>query len=118
MITTGIDHIAVTVPNFDEQVERLTGSFGMIVQSRTDSFAVILDPGSGLKIELGRSTDEEVHFRHLGFCADDVDAEHASLVNHGMEPLGEPQRRDFARMYTSYLAQRGGLEVQLVRYDD
>ncbi len=29
-----------------------------------------------------------------------------------------PQRRDFARMYTSFLKQQGGVEVQLVTYDE
>lgn len=61
-------------------------------------FALVADPASGLKIELGGCDDSEVHFRDLGFRA-------------------EPHRRDFARMYTSFLTQRGGLEVQLVDDD-
>jgi catechol 2,3-dioxygenase-like lactoylglutathione lyase family enzyme len=32
MITPGIDHIALTVPNLDEQVDRLTSAFGMVVE--------------------------------------------------------------------------------------
>lgn len=73
---------------------------------------------SGLRIELGRSDDSEVHFRHLGFRAEDVDGAHESLVPAGMDSREAPHRRDFVRMYTSYLTQRGGLEVQLVKYDD
>jgi catechol 2,3-dioxygenase-like lactoylglutathione lyase family enzyme len=118
MITPGIDHIALTVPDLDEQVERLTSAFGMVVEGRTEHFALISDPASGLKIELGRSGDAEVHFRHLGFRADDVDGEHERLVEAGMESGEAPHRRDFAHMYTSFLRQQGGLEVQLVRYDD
>ena len=34
-----------------------------------------------------------------------------------METSEPPHRRDFARMYTSFLTQRGGLDVQLVNYD-
>jgi hypothetical protein len=34
-----------------------------------------------------------------------------------MATVDAPHRRDFARMYTSYLEQHGGLEVQLVKYD-
>ena len=117
MITPGIDHIALTVPNLDEQVERLTGAFGMVVQVRFESFALIVDPASGLKIELGLSDDSQVHFRHLGFSAEDVDGAHKSLVEAGMESSEAPHQRDFAGMYTSFLKQRGGLEVQLVRYD-
>jgi catechol 2,3-dioxygenase-like lactoylglutathione lyase family enzyme len=118
MITPGIDHIALTVPDLDEQVDRLTGEFGMVVDARMDGFAIMTDPASGLKLELGRSEDSEVHFRHFGFRADDVDGEHESLVKAGMESSEAPHRRDFARMYTSFLKQKGGLEVQLVKYDE
>jgi catechol 2,3-dioxygenase-like lactoylglutathione lyase family enzyme len=118
MITPGIDHIALTVPDLDEQVDRLTSAFGMVVEARTDFFAIVSDPASGLKLELGRSDDSEVHFRHFGFRADDVDGAHDSLVERGMETSEAPHRRDFAHMYTSFLKQRGGLEIQLVRYDD
>ena len=112
-----LDHIALTVPNLDDQVERLTTAFGMVVQFRSEHFAVVLDPGSDLKLELSASDDGDVHVRHLGFRADDVDAAHASLVAAGMETIAAPQRQDFARMYTSYLGQPGGVEVQLVDYD-
>jgi hypothetical protein len=89
----------------------------MVVEGRSELFALIADPASGLKIELSRSDDSEVHFRHLGFRAEDVDGAHDSLVKAGMETSESPHRRDFARMYTSFLKQRGGLEVQLVNYD-
>ena len=117
MITPGIDHIALTVPDLNEQVDRLTSEFGMVVEGRTDFFAVVTDPATGLKLELGRSDDSEVHFRHLGFRADDVDGTHESLIEAGMEASEAPHRRDFARMYTSFLKQPDGFEVQLVKYD-
>jgi catechol 2,3-dioxygenase-like lactoylglutathione lyase family enzyme len=117
MITPGIDHIALTVPNLDEQVDRLTRAFGMVAETRLEGFALITDPASGLKIELSRSDDSQVHFRHLGFRAEDVAGVHESLVKAGMESSEAPHRRDFARMYTSFLKQPGGLEVQLVKYD-
>jgi len=117
-ITPGIDHIALTVPDLDEQVERLTTAFGMVVDVRMDGFALITDPASGLKLELGRSDDSQVHFRHLGFRTDDVDGAHERLVNAGMETSEAPHRRDFAGMYTSFLTERGGVEVQLVHYDE
>ena len=118
MITPGIDHIALTVPDLAAQVDRLTSEFGMVVEGQSEHFALVSDPASGLRLELGRSDDGEVHFRHLGFRSDDVDGAHAGLVAAGMEPSEAPHRRDFARMYTSYLRQPGGLEVQLVTYDD
>ena len=117
VITPGVDHIALTVPDLDGQVDRLTSAFGMVVEGRTEFFALVADPASGLKIELSRSDDSDVHFRHFGFRAEDVDAAHESLVGAGMESSEAPHRRDFAGMYTSFLKQRGGLEVQLVKYD-
>ena len=118
MITPGIDHLALAVPDLDAQVDRLTTAFGMIVEHRFEHFALVTDPTSGLKLELSRSDDAEVHLRHLGFRADDVDGAHHDLVAAGMETREAPHRRDFAGMYTSFLAQRGGVEVQLVRYDE
>lgn len=115
--TPTLDHIALTVPNLDALVERLTGAFGMVAEVRSEHFALVADPASGLKLELGRSGDGEVHFRHLGFRADDVDKAHETLVDAGMEVSEPPHRRDFARMYTSFLKQPDGLEVQLVKYD-
>jgi hypothetical protein len=78
---------------------------------------VLVDPGSQLKLELSASDDGEVHLRHLGFRADDVDAAHASLVAAGMENTAAPHRQDDAGMYASSLQQAGGVEVQLVKYD-
>ena len=115
--TPAFDHMALTVPNLDQQVERLTGAFGMVAQFCSEHFAVVVDPGSGFKLELSASDDGEVHLRHLGFRADDVDAAHANLVATGMETAQAPQRNDFAKMYTSFLAQPGCVEVQLVKYD-
>ena len=112
-----LDHIALTVPNLDDLVERLTTAFGMVAQLRSEHFAVVVDPGSDFKLELSTSDDGEVHLRHLGFRSDDVDAAHASLVAAGMETSAAPHRQDFARMYTSFLKQPGGVEVQLVKYD-
>jgi hypothetical protein len=118
VITPGIDHIALTVPDLDHQVDRLTNAFGMVVEARSEFFAIITDPVSGLKLELGRSDDAEVHFRHFGFRADDVDGAHDHLVEAGMDSSEPPHRRDFARMYTSFLKQPGGVEIQLVKYDE
>jgi hypothetical protein len=116
--TPVFDHIALNVANLTEQVERLTTAFGMEVQIEFDGFAVLVDPGTGLKFELGISPDQNVHVRHLGFRADDVDAAHEGLLAVGMETVRAPQRQDFSRMYTSYLGQPGGVEIQLVKYDD
>ena len=34
-----------------------------------------------------------------------------------MEAVNAPHRRDFARMYTSFLKLPGAIEAQLVKYD-
>jgi len=115
--TPSLDHIALTTPHLDELVDRLTSAFGMVVEIRSEQFALVADPATGLKLELGRSRDAEVHFRHLGFRTDDVDGAHATLANAGMEVSEAPHRRDFARMYTSFLKLPDGFEVQLVKYD-
>ena len=111
------DHIALTVPNLAEQVDRLVDAFGMEAQFRSDQFAVVVDSRSGFKFELSASEDDHVHLRHLGFRADDVDTAHESLVAACMETAREPHRQDYSGMYTSYLQQPGGVEVQLVKYD-
>jgi catechol 2,3-dioxygenase-like lactoylglutathione lyase family enzyme len=117
MKTPAFDHIAFTVPNLAEVVDRLTGAFGMVAEMRSEQFALVADPATGLKFELGRSPDAQVHFRHLGFRTDDVDAAHETLAGEGMEVSEAPHRRDFARMRTSFLKEAGGLEIQLVKYD-
>jgi len=115
--TPALDHIALTVPDLDAQVQRLTAAFGMEAELRTEHFAVVVDPVSGFKLELSPSDDDAVHVRHLGFRTDDVDAAHAILVAAGMVSRIEPHRQDGAKMRTSYLQQAGGVEVQLVTYD-
>ena len=79
--------------------------------------AVLADPASGIKLELSASADSDVHFRHFGYRADDVDQAHADLVEAGMESKETPVHQDFAGMYQSRLLQPGGIEVQLVKYD-
>ena len=111
------DHIAFTVPDLKGLVARLTDDFGMVAEVRSDQFALVVDPASGLKLELGQSGDSDVHFRHLGFRADDVIRAHGALVEAGMAEAIGPHRRDFARMFTSFLKQPDGLEIQLVAYD-
>lgn len=115
---SGFDHIALAVPDLDAQVERFTKMMGMVVQSRSEQFALVADPVSGFKIELSRSPDGEAHLRHLGFRSEDVDAGHQALVDAGMTSTEAPHRRDFARMYTAFLREANGLEVQLVKYDE
>lgn len=118
MVKTPIfDHIAFTTPNLGELVDRLENAFGMVVESRSEHFALVADPASGLKLELGRSPDSEVHFRHLGFRTDELSGAHQALVDEGMAVNQPPHRRDFAGMHTSFLKEDDGFEIQLVQYD-
>jgi hypothetical protein len=111
------DHIAVTVPDVEGLVDRLTTAFGMIAEIRSPSFAVVVDPGTALKLELTKSEDGDARLRHFGFRADDVDGAYTELVEAGMEGEAAPHRRDFAAMYTAFLRQPDGVEIQLVKYD-
>lgn len=111
------DHIAFNVPDLGGLVSRLASDFGLVVEFRSDQFALLVDPASGLKFELGQSGDSDVHFRHLGFRTDDVGHAHETLLGAGMEEAIAPHRRDFARMVTSFLKQTDGVEIQLVKYD-
>jgi len=111
------DHLAVKVPNLDEQVDRLVNHLGMAVQLRMEGFAVVIDPATGIKLELSASEDGDVHLRHFGFRADDVDDSHEHLLAVGMETSQAPHRQDYAGMYTSFLTEPGTVEVQLVKYD-
>jgi catechol 2,3-dioxygenase-like lactoylglutathione lyase family enzyme len=111
------DHIAFTVPDLDALVDRLTSAFGMVAEFRSEQFALVADPTSGLKLELGKSGDDAVHFRHLGFATGDLGGAHKTLVDDGMQVSEPPHRREFARMYTSFLKQADGLEIQLVQYE-
>lgn len=115
--TPTLDHIALAVPNLAELVDRLAADFGMIVEGRSERFAIVCDPASGLKLELSPSGDASIRFRHFGFRTEDVDGAHRSLAEAGMQVSETPHRRDFARMYTSFLKQPDGLEIQLVKYD-
>lgn len=117
MIEPGIDHIALNVPDLDAQIDRLTTATGLVVEHRVGDFALISDPVTGLKLELGRSEDDQVQFRHFGFRTDDVDRDHQHLVDTGMETTEPPHRRDFAAMYTAFLHQQGCADIQLVTYD-
>lgn len=117
MIHPGIDHIALTVPDLDAQIERLTTTLGLVIVNRFGDFALMSDPSTGVRLELGRSDDDQVHFRHFGCRTDDVDSAHQHLVSTGMDTDELPHRRDFAAMYTSFLHEDGCADLQLVRYD-
>ena len=115
--TSRFDHIAIAVPNLDEEVERLTAAFGMVVQGRAEGYALLADPVSGFKIEMNKSDGGEARFRHLGFRSADVDGEHKALLDAGMAEVQAPHRNKYSGMHTSFLREANGLEFQLVKYD-
>jgi catechol 2,3-dioxygenase-like lactoylglutathione lyase family enzyme len=117
MITPGIDHIALTVPDLDAQVDRLARNFGMVVEHRFDGFALVTDPGTGLKLELGQSEDSRVHFRHFGFRTDNVDHTHHDLVGTGVETSEAPTAGLRRHVHVIPHTARW-VEVHLVKYDE
>jgi len=110
-----MDHIAFAVPSLADQVARFV-AMGLTVELQGDSYAVVVDPGSGFKIELNQEPGE-ARFRHIGFISDDVDAAHEELLAEGVSSTEAPHRRDFAHMRTAFLKDSNGLEYQLVDYD-
>jgi len=115
--TEGFDHIALSVPDLDEQVERFTTMLGMVVQRRSEHYALVADLASGFKIELSEAPGGEAKLLHLGFRSGDIDAGHAALEAAGMTSVHAPHRREMAKMQTAFLREANGLEVQLVKYD-
>lgn len=112
------DHVAFNVPDFAAQLRRLSDDFGMSVDLRGERFAVVTDPTTGVKFEIGQSSGPQIEFRHLGFRTEDVEGTHDALLAAGMETSRAPHRQDYARMFTSFLSQSGAIEVQLVKYDE
>jgi len=110
-----MDHIAFAVPSISDQVARFV-AMGLTVELQGENYAVVVDPGSGFKIELNQEPGE-ARFRHIGFLSDDVDAGHEELVAEGVASSEPPHRREFARMRTAFLRDTNGLEYQLVEYD-
>ena len=112
----GFDHVALAVPDLDHQVQRFV-EMGMVVQSRSERYALVADPVSGFNIELNEASDGQARFRHLGFRTTDVDADYTELLATGMTSVEAPHRREFAQMRTAFLKEASGLEFQLVKYD-
>jgi len=110
-----MDHIAFAVPSVLDQVARFV-AMGFTVVQQSDAYALVVDPGSGFKIELNQEPGE-ARFRHIGFLSDDVDAGHEALLSEGVSSTEPPHRREFAHMRTAFLKDTNGLEYQLVDYD-
>ena len=111
-----LDHVAFAVPDLAEQVARFQ-AMGMQVQQHVATYALMVDPASGFKIELNQE-EGPARFRHLGFTTDDVDAAHEGLLEAGVGSVEAPHRREFAKMRTAFLKDGNGMEYQLVRYDE
>jgi hypothetical protein len=115
------DHVAIEVPDLDGFIDSMTSSGLMRLLrrgTRTGSgqrLAMLVDE-QGQKVELIEGAG--VRFLHLAFQVADVAAAHAALVDAGAAPVRAPQRIEAAGALSSMVQAVGGVEVQLVRYDD
>jgi hypothetical protein len=115
------DHVAIEVPDLDGFIEALTTTGLMRLLRRgtrtgTGQRLAMLVDDQGQKVELIEG--EEVRFLHLAFEVGDVDAAHAALLGTGAAVVRTPQRIEAARALSSIVRTAGGVEVQVVRYDD
>ncbi len=66
MITTGIDYLALNVPDLEAQVERIVTSFGMVIEHRFDRFALLSGAKTGSFLsadgtEIGSPSRSQAH---------------------------------------------------------
>jgi catechol 2,3-dioxygenase-like lactoylglutathione lyase family enzyme len=113
-----LDHVAFAVADIDRQVRFFTTALHMTVQSQSEQHALVADPVSGFKIELTKSDGPATQFLHLGIRAAEIDTAYEKLVAQGVTTVHPPHRREFAHMRTAFVKDAGGLEIQLVTYDE
>ncbi|MFN3257907.1 MAG: VOC family protein [Ilumatobacter sp.] len=129
---TRIDHVALEIHRFDEQIDLLVDTLGLRLvrigarYSTGQRIAMLVDD-HGFKLELieaspaeddaspVKGTDEV--FQHLAVRADDVALLHDNLLAAGASERRPPHRLDAAKADTS-LVELGTLAVQVVRYDE
>ncbi|MDR7450185.1 MAG: VOC family protein [Armatimonadota bacterium] len=118
----GIDHFAMGVRDLEEQVRHLTASQGWQLlrwgtqYSTGDRIALLVDPVTGLKLELIENRSERPQLIHVAYRSDDVVADHERLVSMGYRSLVKPHDLKAARSVSALLEDPAGLKVQLICY--
>jgi catechol 2,3-dioxygenase-like lactoylglutathione lyase family enzyme len=118
-----IDHLALSVTDFDQSIELFTGKLGMVVRRHGKHFAsgkrivMLADPKSGFKIELVERPDQPTELSHVAFRVEDVAAAHEALLAQGLESVRGPHHLDAAKADTALVRDASGMEVQIVRYE-
>ena len=72
--------------------------------------------GAYIRQGAGAAPSQPMPFRTTVYLSFTNDLQ-KKLADAGMQVSETPHRRDFARMYTSFLKQSDGFEIQLVKYD-
>lgn len=124
-----IDHVAITVADFDATLATLSGALGLrcarIGRLGGDSarrIAMIAD-GTGFKLEIIEAAPDAAHegpaaFAHLAVRVRDVDESWTRLIDSGFTAQKPPRRLEPAHARTALLTEPTGLDVQIIRYDE
>ena len=124
-----IDHVAITVADFDATLATLTGALGLrcarIGRLGGDSarrIAMIAD-GTGFKLEIieagpDDAPDGPAAFAHIALRVRDVDESWDRLLDSGFTAQKPPRRLEPAHARTALLTEPTGMDVQIIRYDD
>ena len=122
-----IDHVAIEVADFERRLGLFTEQLGMRLIRRgkrtsTGQQIAMIGDGHGFMLELVEAEDGDdaaaPKFLHIALRVDDVDGVHDELVSGGLSSVRAPHPLGAAKADTALLADEGGLEVQVIRYDD
>lgn len=118
-----VDHVAIEVSDFDERLRILTEDLGMVVKrigrlrSDPDRRMAMVSDAAGFKLEVIEGTSGSGSFAHVAWRVLDVTAVHDRLVATGHRSVRAPAPLPPAKGETAVVADRAGLQIQLVRYD-
>lgn len=122
METQQIDHVALSVGDFDARLALLTTGLSMTLKrigtygkDASRRIAMLAD-GAGFKLELIESDGPEV-FEHVAWRVADVPAAVDELTAQGFTVDRPPRRIEAARADSALLYDPNGLAVQVIRYD-
>ncbi len=115
-----VDHIALGVSDFDEQVAFYTRTMGLHLKRIGTHFGTgkriaMLGDEEGFKIELIEAPSGPQGMRHIAYRVDDVQREYGRLVSSGKSIRG-PHELGAAKAVTAVLEEPSGMQIQIIKY--
>ena len=117
-----IDHVAISVGDFDDRLALLTGSLGMTLK-RVGTYGkdasrriAMVGDAAGFKLEIIEGDGPDT-FEHVAWRVEDVQASFDAMVAEGYTAERPPRRLDAAKAITALLHDPKGFAVQIIRYD-